>query len=104
MKRRTWTKEEKISILKEAEDSGVEVTLRKHGLYPATFYSWKEKARQGGPEGLLRSKRTTKDSNYIRRLEDELSLAKQLMAEKDIEIALRDELLKKKYPWARKEK
>jgi len=104
MKRRTWTKEEKLSILKEAQDSGVEVTLRKHGLYPATYYSWKEKARQVGPEGLLRSKRTTKDSNYIKRLEDELSLAKQLMAEKDIEIALRDDLLKKKYPWARKEK
>lgn len=104
MKRRTWTKEEKISILKEAEGSGVEVTLRKHGLYPATFYSWKLKAREGGPEGLLRSKRTTKDSNYIKRLEDELSLAKQLMAEKDIEIALRDDLLKKKCPWARKEK
>ncbi|MFN0216597.1 MAG: transposase [Saprospiraceae bacterium] len=104
MKRRTWTKEEKISILKEAEEKGVEVTLRKHGLYPATYYSWKSKARQGGQEGLLRSKRTTKDSNYIKRLEDELSLAKQLMAEKDIEIALRDELLKKKYPWARKEK
>jgi len=35
-------------------------------------------------------------------LEDEVGLLKQLLAERDMEIALRDELLKKKYPKARK--
>jgi putative transposase len=104
MKKRTWTKEEKLSILQESEREGVEVTLRKYSLYPSTLYTWKSKLKLGGQEGLERAKRMTKDSDYIRRLEDELSLAKQLMAEKDIEIALRDDLLKKKYPWARKER
>jgi putative transposase len=104
MKKRTWTKEEKLAIVREAELEGVEVTIRKYSLYPSTLYSWKAKYADGGPENLARSKRTIKDSNYIKRIEDELSLAKQLMAEKDIEIALRDELLKKKYPWARKER
>lgn len=104
MKKRTWTKEEKLSILQESEREGVEVTLRKYGLYASTLYTWKSKMKSGGQEGLERAKRSTKDSAYIRRLEDELSLAKQLMAEKDIEIALRDDLLKKKYPWARKER
>lgn len=104
MKKRTWTKEEKLSILRESETSGVEVTLRKYSLYPSTLYSWKSKLKIGGSDGLDRLKRRSKDADYIKRLEDELSLAKQLMAEKDIEIALRDELLKKKYPWARKER
>lgn len=104
MKKRSWTREEKLKILQESEQSGVELTLRKYGLYPSTLYSWKKKMSQSGVSGLDRSGRTRKDSAYIKRLEDELSLAKQLMAEKDIEIALRDELLKKKYPWARKER
>jgi putative transposase len=102
MKKRKWTKEEKLTIVQESETEGVALTLRKHGLYPSTLYSWKQKIKDSGSSGLDRSGRTTKDSEYIKRLEDELSLAKQLITEKDIEIALRDELLKKKYPWARK--
>jgi hypothetical protein len=93
-----------LRILQESEREGVEVTLRKYSLYPSTLYSWKQKLKMGGKLCLERQKRQQKDADYIKRLEDELSLAKQLMAEKDIEIALRDELLKKKYPWARKER
>ncbi len=93
-----------MRILQESEREGVEVTLRKYSLYPSTLYSWKQKLKMGGKLCLERQKRQQKDADYIKRLEDELSLAKQLMAEKDIEIALRDELLKKKYPWARKER
>ena len=78
--------------------------MRKYSLNPSTLYSWKKKLKGEGSGGLDRAKRKTKDSDYIKRLEDEVSLAKHLMAEKDIEIALRDELLKKKYPWARKER
>jgi putative transposase len=104
MKKRTWTSEEKLSIVEESEREGIEVTLRKYSLYPSTLYSWKLKLTSGGKSSLERQKRQKKDSDYIKRLEDELSLAKQLMAEKDIEIALRDELLKKKYPWASKER
>ena len=39
-----------------------------------------------------------KDYKYIRQLEDEISLLKQLLVERDLEIALQDDLLKKKYP------
>lgn len=89
-------------ILSEAEKEGVEVTIRKHGIYPSTFYSWRKRYSEGGSEGLDRKVRTTKDEHYLKRLEDENQLLKQLLAEKDVEIALQDELLKKRYPWARK--
>jgi putative transposase len=102
MARKKWTTEEKLQIIKEAEESSTELTIRKHGIYPSTFYSWRKKYRIGGDAGLRRIERVTKDDNYIRRLEDELSLAKQLIADRDMELALKDELLKKKYPWARK--
>ena len=41
-KRRTFSKAEKISILKEASTKGAVLTMEKHGIYPATFYAWKK--------------------------------------------------------------
>ena len=102
MQRRKWTKEEKLAILKEAEAEGVEVTLRKHGIYSSTYYGWRKRFRLDGEAGLEEQERRRKDGQYVRKLEDEVSLLKELLAERDMEIALKDELLKKKYPWARK--
>ena len=35
MKKRKFTKEDKLQIIKEASEQGVKVTLEKHGIYPA---------------------------------------------------------------------
>ncbi len=43
MEKRTFTKEQKLEILKEATAHGVTATLEKHGIYPATYYSWRKK-------------------------------------------------------------
>ena len=102
MKKRTWSKEEKLKLLEEAKKEGVQVTLRKYGLYPATYYSWKKKLLVDGTDGLSDHITRKKTRQRLAQLEDEVSLLKQLLAEKEMEIALRDELLKKKYPKARK--
>jgi putative transposase len=102
MKKKKWSKEEKLAILKEASEKGVEVTIRLYGIYPSTFYTWRKKYQLEGEAGFADQARKRKDQQYIRQLEDEVGLLKQLLAERDIEVALRDELLKKKYPWARK--
>lgn len=102
MKKRTWSKPEKLAILEEAKKEGVQVTLRKHGVYPATYYSWRKKYVVSGESGLSDTANIRKDRQYIRQLEDEIGLLKQLLAERGLEIALQDDLLKKKYPWARK--
>ena len=102
MKKRRWTKEEKLQILKEAKTEGVQLTLRKYGVYPATYYSWRKKYLIEGEAGIEDTAIRRKDKKYIRKLEDEVGLLKQLLAERDLEIALRDDLLKKKYPWASK--
>jgi len=102
MKKRTWSKEEKLKVLEEAKKEGVQVTLRKYGLYPGTYYSWKKKLIVDGEEGLSGQATRKRTRQRLAQLEDEVSLLKQLLAEKEMEIALRDELLKKKYPKARK--
>jgi len=99
--RRKYSKPDKLKILKEAGLHGVTQTLEKHGIYPATFYSWKKKFEQMGENGLDRGM-TKKRIAKIKELEEEVSFLKRLLAEKEIESKLKDELLKKKYPKVRK--
>ena len=102
MKKRTWSKDEKLKVLSEAKKEGVQITIRKYGIYPGTYYSWKKKLIVEGEAGLSDQATRRKNRQRLEQLEDEVSLLKQLLAEKDMEIALRDDLLKKKYPKARK--
>jgi len=102
MKKRKWSLEEKLNILEEGKKEGNAVTIRKYELYPSTYYGWLRRYGNDGKAGLENITKRRKEKNYIKRLEDEVSLLKQLLAERDLEVALQDELLKKKYPWARK--
>ena len=98
-----FTKDEKLSIIKEAKENGVKVTLAKYDLYPATYYYWKKKLLVHGEDGL--NHRTLKDhGSEIKRLEKENEALKILLAEKELAGKLKDELLKKKYPELRKKR
>ena len=99
--KRKFSKEEKLKILEESKTHGVKITLEKHGIYPATFYSWRKKHEAMGEEGF-RHGITPAQLKEIRRLEKENSLLKEIIAEKELEGKLKDELLKKKYPLTRK--
>lgn len=95
--KRTFSKESKLKILQESKVNGVKVTLEKYGVYPATFYSWRKKYDQMGEEGF-RHGITPAQLREIRRLEKENAMLKEIIAEKELEGKLKDELLKKKYP------
>jgi len=99
--RRTFSKEKKLAILKEAQENGVNETLSKHGIYPATYYSWKRKYEEMGEAGF-RHGMTPGHLKEIKRLEKENNLLKKLLAEKELEGHLKDELLKKKRAWAKR--
>ncbi|RMG78469.1 MAG: transposase [Bacteroidetes bacterium] len=101
MKKRIYSKEEKMSILQEASEQGVTRTLEKYGIYPATYYSWKKKYEQMGEEGLKHGM-TKAHLKRIRELEKENRLLKELLAEKELEGRLKDEMIKKKYALRRK--
>ena len=96
-----FTKEEKLSIIQEAGENGVKVTLDKYDLYPATYYYWKKKLLLHGQDGL--NHRTLKQQQVeIKKLSKENEMLKILLAEKELEGKLKDEMLKKKYPELRK--
>ena len=95
MKKRTFSKEEKLQIIKEATIHGVQVTLDKHGVYPASYYTWKKKFEEMGEEGFQHGM-SPKHLKRIRDLEKENNTLKQLLAEKELENKLKGDLLKKK--------
>ena len=93
-----FTDSEKQSIIKEAAEKGVKVTLEKYDLYPATYYYWKKKFAS-----QVNSIKEVKEmKSYAKKLEKENQTLKLLLAEKELEGKLKDELLKKKYPHLRK--
>lgn len=93
-----WTKEEKQKIILEVQKLGVTVGCRKYDIFPSVYYDWVEKYNAGGVDGLDINKRSTtqveKDND---RLSKENSMLKELLAERDLEIKLKDDLLKKKH-------
>jgi putative transposase len=95
-KKRKYSEKEKLAIVKESEIIGVKATIEKYAdLFPATLYYWKSKVREMGDEGIKHS--MTKDRlQEISRLKKENEQLKLLLAEKELESRLKDELVKKK--------
>ncbi|MBP8978807.1 MAG: transposase [Bacteroidales bacterium] len=50
--KRKFTKEEKLQIIKEASQNGVNPTLEKYGVYRASYHSWKKELEEMGEEGF----------------------------------------------------
>jgi putative transposase len=82
MKRSRFSEEQIIAILREEEAGATTVEVcRKHGISNATFCKWK--AKYGGME--------VSDTRRLRRLEEENSKLKKLLAEAMLDNAvLRD--------------
>lgn len=88
MKRSRYSEEQIIGILKEQE-AGVPTAdlCRKHGMSPATFYSWK--AKFGGLE--------VSDAKRLKALEDENAKLKRLLADTMLDNTALKDLLSKKW-------
>jgi putative transposase len=91
--KRKWTVEEKLAILKESEAQGVTVTIRKHGIYAQTLYGWKEKYALEGASGLNQAYKRVDPE--LKKLQLENQRLKQIVAEKELELRIKDDLLKK---------
>lgn len=88
MKRKRFTEEQIVVILKEHE-AGVPVMelCRKHGVSDASIYKWK--AKYGGLE--------VSDAKRLKTLEDENSKLKKLLAEAMLDITMLKDLNSKKW-------
>ena len=95
MERKNYSKEQKLQIIKESTEHGVTSTLEKHGIYAATYYSWKKKLDSMGEDGL-NFRMTEPQLKRIRELEKENLELKQMLAESALTQRMRERLDQKK--------
>jgi hypothetical protein len=89
------TKEEKERIILDVQRLGVVAGCRKHGCSPSMYYYWLELYNALGIEGLDHRK-TSDQRAELNRLKKELAISKEIIAEKELQIKLQSELLKKR--------
>ena len=88
MKRKRFTEEQIIAVLREHEAGAKTGDLaRKHGISEATLYNWK--AKYGGMD--------VSDARRLKALEEENTKLKKLLADQMLDAAALRELLSKKW-------
>jgi putative transposase len=88
MKKKRFSEEQIIGVLKEAEAGARTKELcRKHGISDQTFYNWK--AKYGGM--------TVSEARRLKALEQENSRLKRLLAEAELDKAALKDLLSRKW-------
>ena len=92
-KRRVFTVEKKLEILREAEANGMLVTCRKYAVAQSLYYRWKHAFDRSGIDGLTPAYKQS-DSD-LRALEKENERLKRIIAKQALEIEVKSELLKK---------
>ncbi len=81
---RRFTAEQKLEILREADQPGVSVSevCRRHGLAPSVFYRWRAVAQGGSAVALKRdAKRTPRKDDIETRHKAEIERLRAVVAE-----------------------
>jgi len=95
MKYKKWTLDQKLEILSISEEIGIVESCRKYGVSTGTFYSWKNKFENQGEAGLKVTYDTK--SKEHKQAEEENRVLRKLLSDREIELEVQRELLKKKF-------
>jgi putative transposase len=91
--RRTFSPEDRLSLLKEAEREGFTETCRKHSLSPTLLSGWRKKYLSKGTDGLKPSYRRVDPE--VKALMEENERLKRIVARQAMELEVKTEMLKK---------
>jgi putative transposase len=88
MKRKLFTPEQIVAVLQQAEagTTSISEVCRQHGITEVTFYRWRRRY-----QGM-----TVSDAKELKRLADENTRLKKLLAERDLEVDALKAVLGKK--------
>jgi putative transposase len=87
MKKARFTDEQIVAALRDAEATSVVAAARKHGVSEGSIHRWRK--QYAGME--------TSDVRELKRLKDENSRLKKLLAERDLEVEVMKEIQAKKW-------
>lgn len=91
--RRVFSTEEKLALLREAEEIGVTETCRRHDLSHSVINRWRKRFSELGVDGLQGG--APKADPQVRKLEDENRRLKKIIGDLQLELEIKSELLKK---------
>ncbi len=91
--RRKFSLDEKLTILQEADQQGIEQTLRKYQIARSLYYIWKNKFERQGPDGLAAKYHRVDPA--LKALEKENDRLRKIVAKQALELEVKEELLKK---------
>ena len=103
MERRRYPKEMKDQILKEVQETGnVAQVAKRHDVHVKTLYRWiqesKHKAWENASDDAKKINQYIPSAQEFRQLESENDKLKKLLGEKDLEIAILNDFVKKTHP------
>jgi len=106
MKGKRYTKEFKEMVIQEANEvNDVAQVARRHELDPKTIYRWRSESKHKAWEATeSTAKKTsvyTPTAQEFKQIETENGQLKKLLGEKDLEIAILRDLIKKAQPGCR---
>jgi transposase-like protein len=94
MKRKVYTQEMKGQIIKEVEETGsLNVVARRHEVAPSTVSTWMKRSK--GTNSKSKDISSTEVNKHVKEIESENDQLKKILGEKDLEIAILRDLLKK---------
>lgn len=98
--RRSFSVEQKLQIIQEADQHGVTQTLRKRNIAHSVYLRWKGQFNQGGVQSLKPQYRTVDPE--LRSLQEENARLKKIIGNQALELEFKTELLKKNEAYERR--
>ncbi len=98
--RRSFSVEQKLQILQEADQNGATQTLRKHNISHSVYLRWKNQFNQGGAR--LLEPQYHKVDPEVRALQEENARLKKIIGNQALELEFKTELLKKNEAYERR--
>ena len=92
-KKRVFTAEQKMEVIREVEQNGMVATCRKYDIAQSLYYRWKRQFDQHGIDGLQGQYHRVDPE--LKELEKENERLKKIIAKQALELEVKSELLKK---------
>ena len=93
--RKSWSSSKKLEILNYAKKHGIAKTVREFEVSNASIYNWQARYDKDGQAGLERTSKASPELEELRKLRRENRQLKELVAEKELLLRIKEELLKK---------
>lgn len=95
--RRDWKPAEKIAAVRHYQEHGMAQAVREYGCSKVSIYAWEKQLEEFGEVGLSPSKPAKSPSTDVelKKLQRENERLMRIIAEKEVQLSIQRDLLKK---------